>query len=397
MRLNIFMKNHAHLCGIEDYLRFLTALFERRGWQVSVSQHLSPDAMNLVIDEFTSALENARLRKFRSTHPDTPMVLLMTEFPARNLTVSSFNNFGGLRNAATIMFAEAVLPSLRGDFPQPSIWRQLRYWASVPLAAPYIASGFVRSKLSRMRSNFKGIAHGNAGKGAFSLPPDMHRAFYLHMRYMGLISHIDVFDGILTSHEHIQPAMQRDRRLAAYSSRVLGVVYPELEQDQVIDQLFSGTGPFVEVTGTITGYRRRVLSRLRRDITLMGLGNTIQQPRVVDFSNPKARAVRGAFSLHPPQSRRWPYSSPTRIYRALVVDHNIPVLTKKFSQNPLEDVCIHYQDRSSLVPMAEMLEDKCAATSFLAPRLATYASLVTPRNDNIVAALEGIGSKGAVH
>ena len=42
----------------------------------------------------------------------------------------------------------------------------------------------------------------------------------------------------------------------------------------------------------------------------------------------KEGIIRGAYSLHPPQSETWRYASPTRIYRALCIDYNMPILTK---------------------------------------------------------------------
>jgi hypothetical protein len=45
------------------------------------------------------------------------------------------------------------------------------------------------------------------------------------------------------------------------------------------------------------------------------------------------------FNLNPAQSENWPYSSPMRILRAIILGQ-IPVITKKFNDHPIEDVAM---------------------------------------------------------
>jgi len=104
--------------------------------------------------------------------------------------------------------------------------------------------------------------------------------------------------------------------------------------------------------------------------------------------------------LHPPQTKKWPYCSPTRIFRALIVDHNLPVLTKNFRQNPIEDVCFFMEGDRSIMTLYEMYKDRNLLRDFICPRISKYNRIAKERNDKLVAqliALDGKDEPGGEH
>lgn len=105
-------------------------------------------------------------------------------------------------------------------------------------------------------------------------------------------------------------------------------------------------------------------------------------------------AYRGAFSLHPPQNSRWRYSSPTRIYRALRYDHNLPVLTKLFDQHPIERLCLVFERKETLIQMYRYFKDPVTLFAYLKPRVREYMCVATQSNDAIVAAMVAMSDKG---
>jgi hypothetical protein len=50
------------------------------------------------------------------------------------------------------------------------------------------------------------------------------------------------------------------------------------------------------------------------------------------------------FNLNPPQHARWPYSSPMRIFRAIMLGQ-IPVITKRFHDHFIEDVAMQWDSK----------------------------------------------------
>lgn len=106
--------------------------------------------------------------------------------------------------------------------------------------------------------------------------------------------------------------------------------------------------------------------------------------QVYSFMHTKSNTVRAAFSLHPPQTMNWKYSSPTRLFRALDQDGNIPVLTHYFNQHPIEDVCLVYEGNQTILDMYDFYHDKNKAWAYLLPRLDRYAQTAELENNKVV-------------
>jgi hypothetical protein len=377
--LNLYIGNHGKSDGIEDYIVLITKLMAKRAVQVRVSSAYDPLAVNLVIDEFTNYVENHRLAAFKKAYPRSKIVFILTEFAVRNWGVTSFNHFGGLFDAAAIALSDVYLRLVRDDFGQPTLASMLKLMLYSPIVALPIVRDSFRFALGILTG--RRVPHG----GARYLRTH-YRTIYFHMRYLGLMASLRYADAIIASHERIVDGFPREIGAHGKSLQYFGVVYPELEERDVLDQLMVGKKLFIEVTGSVTRYRQKWIERINRQLISLGLqnvfGHCISLPFALLASDKPVD--RGAYSLHPPQTRGWPYSSPTRIFRALSVDRNLPVLTHHFHQNPIEDLCFVFENQKSIVELYEMYADPVRLRNFIEPKVKSYNDFVVACNDALV-------------
>lgn len=383
--LNLYIGNHGKSDGIEDYIVLITDLMAKRGIRVSVSSVLDPHTVNLVIDEFTNYIENHRMAAFKKAHPDSKIVFILTEFTVRKWGVESFNHFGGPREAAVIALFDVYLRLVRDDFGSVGAGNVLKLLCYSPLLALQVLPGSLRFVLRRLAG--RRVPH-----AAIRFLQANQRTIYFHMRYLGLKAFLRYADAIIISHEGITDGMSRNIGADGKPLRSFGVLYPELDERDVIDNLMVGKKLFMEVTGSVTRYRQRWIERINRQLTSLGLHNVFGYCTPLPFAVLASRkpVERGAYSLHPPQTRTWPYSSPTRIFRALSVDHNLPILTRHYRQNPIEDVCFVLENKMSIVELYEMYSDPLRLRQFIEPRVKSYNELVVVRNDALAEQLRGV-------
>jgi hypothetical protein len=377
--LNLYVGNHGKLDGIEDYIALITTLMAKRGVQVKVSSTYDPHAVNLVIDEFTNYVENHRLATFKKTYPRSKIVFILTEFAVRNWGVKSFNHFGGPFDAAAIALFDVYLRFVRDDFGQPTLAGILKLVLYSPLLALQMLPDSLRfslRKLTGRRTSHRGVRYLRTH----------YRTIYFHMRYLGLKAYLPYADAIIASHERIIDGFSRE--IGAYGKplQYFGVLYPEFEERNVLDRLMVSKKLFIEITGSITRYRQNWIERINRQLISLGLQNVFGSCMSLPFSllASDKPVDRAAYSLHPPQTRTWPYCSPTRIFRALSVDHNLPILTHNFHQNPIEDVCFVLENQKSIIELFEMYADPARRRAFVEPRVKSYNEVVAVRNDGLV-------------
>ena len=231
--LNLYVGNHGKLDGIEDYIALITNLMAKRGVQVRVSSTYDPHAVNLVIDEFTNYVENYRLAAFKKTYPRSKIVFILTEFAVRNWGVKSFNHFGGPFDAAAIALFDVYLRLVRDDFGQATIAGILKLMMYSPILALQMLPDFLwlaLIKLTGRRTSHRGVRYLGSH----------YRTIYFHMRYLGLKASLHYADAIIASHERIIDGFSREIGASGSPLQYLGVLYPELEERDVLDRLMSG-------------------------------------------------------------------------------------------------------------------------------------------------------------
>lgn len=383
--LNLYTGNHGKPNGIEDYVIVISKLMADRGMPIKVSSTLDPNAVNLIIDEFTNYVENHRIAVFRKANPGSQIVIFLTEFAERKWGVESFNHFGGVFDAAAIALFDVYLRLIRDDLGRVGISALLKLFCFLPLLIFLMVPDTAKFIVGRLIG--KRIPHPVA-----KYLQTHHRTIYFHMRYLGLKACLPYSNAVVASHEKIIEGFANDVGADGKPLRYLGVLYPELNERDVLDKLMIGKKLFIEITGSVTGYRTKWIKRINRQLVSLGLHNVFGYCRALPFSvlASSKPADRGAYSLHPPQTRTWPYCSPTRIFRALSVDHNLPILTHHFHQNPIEDVCIVLNGNRSIIELYEMYAEPDRLKSLIEPRVQAYNEIAAARNDALAGKLRGV-------
>jgi hypothetical protein len=386
---NIYIGNHGKISGIEDYIDVTKQILKKTGIPVRVTSSLDADAVNIIIDEFTNYVENLNFLNFKKNNPKSHVIFVLTEFVESKWGVKSINNFGGLLEASSIALFDVYLRFYRKDYPSITINSLLKLFCYLPVILTecgfYAINYLLRSLVGgRPRDPFKSYIKFHA------------RSIYFHMRFLGLKTCLEYSNAILAGHEDIIAGVYRNLGAKIDGICYLGVLYPEFHVENTLAKLKNEKKLFIEMTGSITAYRKKWMSKIDRTLISLGMHNHFGLCK--SFSSPGSETIndtgRAAFSMHPPQSRWWKYCSPMRIYRALAVDNNLPVATKNFSQNPIENICFLYKDKNSILDLYKMYIRPDQLRNFVDDRIQSYNDTVSIRNDALVKRLKSFIQSG---
>ncbi len=368
MHINIYTANHNKFYGIEDHISILVNAFEMRGNIVKISKELEPEAVNIIIDEFTNQFRNREITEFREKYPEAKIYLVLTEFFSSRLLVKSLNFFGGIFDAAILSALNVYARLYRKEYLRPTF----RHWGIALLYSPTLVF-FLLTYLVRY-PGYAGIRR--------LVTRRIQPLAYLHLRYLGLEGMINIANGLILAHAMIAPGVIK----LTPDVPIIGTIYPEIDQERVKRLLFSRKELFIEMTGSITPYRRRYMRSINFRISLLGIQSIFKPCKWISFSNCEKELVsRGAYSLHPPQTRRWRYCSPTRIYRALQIDNCMPVLTRYFGQHPIEDLCmVIKKEQDALDLMFRFYTSPEILISELDSKISYYSEIARKNNDSLI-------------
>ncbi|WP_404360882.1 hypothetical protein [Methylotuvimicrobium sp. KM1] len=369
MRFSIFINNHGKRDGIEDFINILSDVITKRGHEVAVTEALDPNTINMVIDEFTDFISNKEIMDFKKQNPDSQLIYVLTEFIEHRLFVTSFNFFDGIIEAALIAVMNVYFRRRRQDFKSATINHWLVAIFYSPFLLFYLLDHFLRNLIRKNR---------------LPLISRVHRTAYMLMRYLGFEKMIVYADAVILSHKSIAD----DLGEIIGNIPVLGIIHPEINFEEIEQSLFLDKQLFIEITGSITPYRLKAIRRINTDILRLCIINRFGPCKTISFSSSwEQDAARGAYSLHPPQSKKWKYSSPTRIFRALQYEHNMPVLTKVFHQHQIEKLCLKFQGEKTIFEMYSYFKHPSDLISYLRPLAKEYMDIADAENDKILQAI----------
>jgi hypothetical protein len=307
-KIYIVVGNHRSMVGINEIVYTLySALSEN--FSVEIVTRLKQNSVNVLIDEFSSPAYIVAIDETKKRYPNTKIVVVATEFvtPVRIIgfeLTKTFNFFGAPRD-----------------------------WTALSVGA-------LRSLIGGMSS-------------------------YMRMRYLGFVRTLEYSD-LLAS---VQPAILRTlSEVGTWPSHLASplMVYPRIVTLPAIQRNRLEDLPVgFTMTGTRTSYRSQIARRLVRTFRHAGWFAPIFQH--VPFEAPPtsssstfkqgAHASRPSsspaylqaqydsitsgylFNINPPQTSEWPYSSPMRILRAIMLGQ-IPVVTKRFQDHFIEEVAM---------------------------------------------------------
>ncbi len=330
MKFNIYTANHSKIDMIEDYIGIFSYIFESRGISYKVSNRLDCNSINLIIDEFTDTNNSMKVIDFKQKNPNSIIVVILTEFTVRKLLVKTFNFFTvNIRGASIISALNLYYRIKKNHFIFPTFSDFL----VGALYSPIVIYDYILTILKCLITR----------KSFFSCDSRKKYGYWLK-RYLGMERVISHVDGVILSHGMIADGLNG----STFKPMIIGTLYPEINIESIKKNIFKDKELFIEVTGTVTPYRLEKISNINKDILELNLEGVFSECFPIPTLSSKENIVRGAYSIHPPQTRQWEYASPTRIYRALCIDYNMPILTKKFNEHPIEDICFIYDDKEKL-------------------------------------------------
>ena len=380
----IYVGNHGKREGIEDFISILQDVLINNGCDSKVSTSLHAGVTNIIIDEFTNYSQNRIISEFKKDNPETVLVLVLTEFVEKKYLVSSFNNFGGIVDSALVSFLNIIIRKLRDDY----IAVKVKDWLLMLLYLPVTLTYGISISLWYLCLIL--VSQSKSKIFFTSIKKRLYKLAYLHMRFLGLEKFIKYADMVILSHELIETGLVSVNWLKKSDPKNIGVLYPEFDIEAVLAKLFVEKSLYIEISGSVTAYRKMWIGKIGRMLSRYGLNNSIGSTKTISFdaSTQPTDMERAAYSLHPPQKERWLYSSPTRLYRALHIDGNIPVITDYFGQHPIEDICIKFNGLETLISMMELYNNRDAAIDFLKPKIIKYNSIIKKRNIELVRRLK---------
>lgn len=323
-KLNLVTFNHADDRYIEDFIRMLCELGLRHDYEFELSDQLKSNSVNLIIDEFTGLMSNERISNFRSENPSARIIVLVTEFVTEWFGSQTFNGFGGMIESYLDRMLKIAIARYRPDLIGLKPKDILAIFAFAPLVIPLLLK-FIREMVFG---------------GWRGLKKSIWQRAYLVLRYAGFKKMHNVFDGFLVVH-----AAQIPQYSAAFPGlKSFGQIYPEINLQDLGDFCGEHRPRQFEISGSITGYRRWWINSINFNLKIYGIRREFKPCVSRSFDGDSTGySVRPAFSLHPPQTASWPYCSPLRIYRSIVVDRTVPFSTRAYNQHPIENFCVQFE------------------------------------------------------
>lgn len=286
--------NHATSLGIREIVHSLLSSL-KSDFSIELTRELKSNCVNILIDEFSHPFDVAAIKKTKELYPKTRIVIAATEF------VTPIKVFG-VEIAKTFDF-----------FENPAFWML-----------------FSRNPT-----------------------PILKQAIYLRRRYLGFVGALKYCDLLAAVHPHILPSVSELLDQFEIGLPAPVSFYPQIGSlsAKQLERLWNLPVGFT-MSGTPTPYRNRITASLIRNFKRVGWTTPIYKYLPFEPANDTVFSTdtgylaeyRGnspdyLFNINPPQSANWPYSSPMRILRAILLGQ-IPVITKRFYDHPLEDVAM---------------------------------------------------------
>ena len=382
MRINIYIGNHSEKFLIDDVV-YLNYIFSKRNIDVITSIELEPNSINIIFDDFCDYEQSKKIIDFKKDNPKTVVVMISTEHIIEKYFARTFNFFsGGIRDAAVISLLNIYYRISIKHFSYPT----LRDLVVAIVYSPILMIDYMMNIIKYTTLKKIGFYYKRPRKFAYMLK-----------RYIGFEKMANYADSILamgvTDHNYIAEYSKDYKRLNLHkNTTIIGTFFPEIDVDDLKKNIFINKKLFIEVTGSVTPYRFNKMQEINDDISDLNLQNSFSNCK--DFPKggeheisavvSKEGIIRGAYSLHPPQSETWMYASSTRIYRALCIDYNMPILTKNFNQHPIEDVCFIYDDKEQLFQFRDYYFNIEKFLPILESRIDKYMLIAEKHNDKFI-------------
>ena len=373
MHINIYTGNHSKKVPVDDTIQILSEILTTRKINFSISNGLDSDSINIILDDFCDYERSKKIIDFKKDMPKALILIIATEHKEEKYLARSFNFFsGGIRDAAVISLLNVYyrISIKHFNYPTP------RDLVVAVLYTPIVMLDYMLNIIKFTTLKKIGFFYKRPRKFAYML-----------QRYIGFEKMVNYADSVILLNN-------KDAASANVSAEksIIGALYPEIDVDDIKKNIFKNKDLFFEVTGSVTQYRLNKMQEINDDISDLNLQDSFLNCK--DFPmggmHEKSKLVskkeikRGAYSLHPPQTETWKYASPGRIYRALCIDYNMPISTRKFNEHPIEDICFIYDDKEKLFQFRDYYFDIEKFLPILESKIDNYMVIAKEHNDKFL-------------
>lgn len=370
---HIYTGNHQVTGHAQDMFILMRQWLTDNGQEFSESSNLRVGKVNLILENFSNYLSNEHISNFKKSHPDSPCILLVTEFIERKWGVTSMNLFGGPLDAALLSFMHIAISLKRPDLERVRFSSYLRGLAYSPL----VAAGLVAVLIKYFFLKIIDTCAANGWKKDFS--DRVYALGFYHTRYLALLRFLPTIDYFVFLHPGVRASIQRYGVLAANDPRLGGVVHPTFAGDAVVNGLLRGKKLGFSMSGTISSYRQSCAAQLNRLLLIYGLKSVFGSVQLLAHRS-EQRPSEFAFALSPTKSAGWPYSSPLRTCRALTIEGAIPLVFHQYQQHPIDALAIPFEGVKSLRLLRSFYDDPDEARRYFGLKIAEYLRVARMNN-----------------
>jgi len=351
----LYTGNHSKTVGIEDFISILKDIFYNNGTSLIVTDKLKDEGVYLIIDEFINYSINKKIRKFKK-NTNSKFIFVLTEFVEKKTLFETFNYYSGIDRYFYTPFIDIYLRLMRDDFGKVGARSIFSASISIVPAVIILIGKYIFYSIKQRRLN--GFISEERGY--------MQYFIYLHMRYLGLSEMIDVASSVICPHQGIVSKMKSSRAFKQQSNYfVFYPVFPKVD----FSHFFIGSKILgIKVTGSITKYRKKCVRKVNTLLLKYGLLN-MEITKTVSFDDNEH--YNSYFSYHPVQIKGWPYSSPTRIYRAITIDNTIPLIDTVHNDHIIEKLCF-LLDKESINDLLEIVDSPKTVENYWKVRIDCY-------------------------
>jgi len=355
--INIYKGNHKFIYGIQDIVEIIENILIRKKINYKISDKLDHDCNNIIIEEFTDPYFIEDIKSLKKSSK-IEITLIATEFITQYKTdnekciISYFNNFD-LKSKKLIYFY-SFLGLIISNIFFFNFLKFSKHFTKLTLSFLdfiiyffykffFIPYNFLKTAL---RSNTDISRTSQPKKKLFKTEDLIKKTLftrniqflnhiYFFVRYKYFLKSLIYVDNVIFLNS------KQEKQYKFLNLKSLGCISPEFSIQKFTEKLDQNEYG-IKMTGTITPFRNKMMQHFLNEYFLKNNENI---PHLIQpFS--KKEAINFIFSFHPPQTKDWLYSSPTRIFRSFNNDFSIPIVIRYFKQSNIEDLCILFDEKT---------------------------------------------------
>ncbi|EDZ64354.1 hypothetical protein KB13_486 [beta proteobacterium KB13] len=355
--INIYKGNHKFEYGIQDIVEIIENTLIRKKINYKISDKLDHNCNNIIIEEFTNPYFIENIKSLKNSNK-IEITLIATEFITQYKTenekfiISYFNNFD--LKSIKLIYLYSFVAFIVSNIFFFNLINFSKYFTKLilfffDLIIYFFYGGFLIPynffKKFTLRSNidisktqpdiklFK--TEELIKKTLFNRNIKFLNHIYFFVRYKYFLKSLIYVDNVIFLNS------KQEKQYKFLNLKSLGCISPEFSIKKFTEKLDQNEYG-IKMTGTITPFRYKMMEHFLNHYYLI---NNDHIPYLIQ-SFSKKEASNFLFSFHPPQTKDWIYSSPTRIFRSFNNDFSIPIVIHYFKQSQIEDLCILFNEET---------------------------------------------------